>query len=506
MRKVLLTALLFLVSLYLSLAAGINRGDEAWFLQVMRRVHQGDVLYRDVFYGAGPLAVFLTMPLIYLIGVEILAVKIVVAASYTVSLLLGMHILERIGADPKSRLIFLGVNLLFAPPAPHAPYQSLANTFLMAASDSTMAALNTVDPRARLLFLAGAGSAAGLSFAAKQNIGVYVLLAILGALLIKRPGAHRDLCRWAIEIRTAILAFSLAVALTFLPIWLGGGGSKFLDYGLINKQAYLRLAGIPYTDGLQGALRSLQALSPRATIEQGLWTLRFMAFLLPFIAGVFWIAGLSRIPATKRPHWAAIGLFAGAAFLGVFPRADYAHLIYAIPTLWIVILGAWSAIKIRSWKITIERGAGAFIALALLLALSAPSIRVLQGRLTISTLPHFYGPLIDPALQTRIQEEAEQLQARAPDNSLFLLFPTAGFYYLVAGLHNPTPFDFPTATSFGRNGQKEVIQAIREGRIHRICYWRWDWNLRPVEIETFVEQEMEYVEDLGICKLYRAGP
>lgn len=37
-----------------------------------------------------------------------------------------------------------------------------------------------------------------------------------------------------------------------------------------------------------------------------------------------------------------------------------------------------------------------------------------------------------------------------------------------------------------------------------VCYWRWEWNLRPVRIETFVEQEMESAEDLGRCTLYRA--
>jgi hypothetical protein len=199
-------------------------------------------------------------------------------------------------------------------------------------------------------------------------------------------------------------------------------------------------------------------------MEQGLQALRSKAFLLPFLAGVFWIASLFRIPSTERPHQVTIGLFAGIAFLGILPRADYARLIYAIPALSIVILGAWSAINTRSWKITVEREAGAFIALGLLIALIAP-LRVLQGCLAISTLPHFHGPLIDPALQNRIWEEAAQLRAQAPETSLFLLFPTAGFYYLVAGLHNPTPFDIPIATALGQNGQKETIQAIREGRI-----------------------------------------
>ncbi|MDR7574027.1 MAG: hypothetical protein QN194_14025 [Armatimonadota bacterium] len=506
MRKATLAAGLFLISLYLNLAAGINRGDEAWFLQVMRRVREGEVLYRDVFYGAGPLAVAFTAPLVSLIGVEIIAVKAVVAAGYTASLLFGIRILERMGAGAGSRMLFLGANLLLAPPAPHAPYQSLANAFLMAAFDATTAAQAVEDSRARRRLLAWAGAAAGLSFTAKQNIGVYALLAILGAILARREEERLSLRQRAIEIGTPGIAFLGTLALTFLPIWASGGGPKFMDYGVLNKPTYLRLSGIPYTEGLVGILRSLQALSPRSTLEQGLWALRSFSFLLPFLAGFFWIGGFFVPTSSGRASWIASGLFASAAFLGVFPRADYAHIIYAVPALLTVMIGGWSAWPIRPWKIVLERGIGALLILGLIVALMIPPLRLLQGRLTISSLPHFRGPLIAPALQAQILEETARLRTRIPEPSVFLLFPTAGFYYLQTGLRNPTPFDIPTATSFGRVGQEETMQAIREGRIRWVCYWRWEWNLRPVRIEAFVEQEMEPVEDLGLCTLYRVRP
>lgn len=44
----------FAVSLGMSILHGVNKGDEAWILQVARRILSGEVLYRDVFYGAHP--------------------------------------------------------------------------------------------------------------------------------------------------------------------------------------------------------------------------------------------------------------------------------------------------------------------------------------------------------------------------------------------------------------------------------------------------------------------
>src|SRR5687768_11608301 len=47
---------ILLTCLLLALAPRINAADESWFLQVAYRLATGDVLYRDVFYGATPLS------------------------------------------------------------------------------------------------------------------------------------------------------------------------------------------------------------------------------------------------------------------------------------------------------------------------------------------------------------------------------------------------------------------------------------------------------------------
>ena len=56
----------------------LNPADESWFVQVIARMRAGDVLYRDIAFGAGPLPAYATAGLTYLTGVDVLAVKLVV--------------------------------------------------------------------------------------------------------------------------------------------------------------------------------------------------------------------------------------------------------------------------------------------------------------------------------------------------------------------------------------------------------------------------------------------
>ena len=51
--------ILFASGLFVSITRGANMADESWFLQVIHRVTNGDVLYRDVFFGATPLSVYI---------------------------------------------------------------------------------------------------------------------------------------------------------------------------------------------------------------------------------------------------------------------------------------------------------------------------------------------------------------------------------------------------------------------------------------------------------------
>jgi hypothetical protein len=83
----------------------------------------------------------------------------------------------------------------------------------------------------------------------------------------------------------------------------------------------------------------------------------------------------------------------------------------------------------------------------------------------------------------------------------------AGFYYLITGLKNPTPFDFTYSTAFGRKGQQQVVASLAQRRILFLCIDTEEDRggpLFPQLIRTYVDQSMDRYRDLGICVLYRA--
>ncbi|MBI4758740.1 MAG: hypothetical protein HY783_07040 [Chloroflexi bacterium] len=90
---------------------------------------------------------------------------------------------------------------------------------------------------------------------------------------------------------------------------------------------------------------------------------------------------------------------------------------------------------------------------------------------------------------------------------LFILSPSAGLYYLVTGLKNPTPFDYPLVTAFGQSGQAEVIAAIKQQRIRSVCLTPLGSDhLKPALLESYVQDNMERSHDIGFCTLYRNRP
>ena len=52
-------AALFGMGLISTITQGVITNDESWFLQVVHRMTQGEVLYRQIFFGVTPLSAYL---------------------------------------------------------------------------------------------------------------------------------------------------------------------------------------------------------------------------------------------------------------------------------------------------------------------------------------------------------------------------------------------------------------------------------------------------------------
>ncbi len=263
----------------LSLLRGVNPYDESWFLQVLNRVQQGEVLYRDIFCGVLPLSVYLPLPLIRFFGAEVLVLKALVALCYAASAVMTLAIVRQMAADRESPLAnpvaapaagsaahrldarwkkFIsrqarystpwlaapGLALLvWAAPQGHSLYPPLAYCMLMACM--AMALLwRRRGISGRLVFFGGI--LAGLCFGAKQNIGVFAGMA-LAAILLLQGWSHRANFRSLIKPGALLAAgFALPVGILLIPVALSGGWKMLLDYGFTNKTTYVGQAGISY--------------------------------------------------------------------------------------------------------------------------------------------------------------------------------------------------------------------------------------------------------------------
>ncbi len=498
---------LFVYGFAVNLSNGVNYADESWFLQVVTRVHNGEVLYRDVFIGVTPLSVYITGLFVTVFGDEMLIVKIIVALCFTLTILVTCHIAKQLAPHRSFPLLLALALIVYAPPYPHAVYQPLAQVFFLGTFAFAVAwvkrePLNPADNRITLICALGAGVIAGLCFATKQNIGGYAFVAFLLTVAASRVAAPQKTSRLLGSTSISALGFGAVVSAIFATIYLSGGINRFIDYGFLNKTTYLNAAAVSYA----GQLERLAGL-----LFPPLWV-RFdefyssAHFILPPLALVALAIAVLRVDKEGRELVLTVLIFFGAAFLGVFPRVDHDHFVYAVPQIFLGISLVYDRIKpflsrhsatAVSVVISAWLAFGLFEQVSKIAALKTPAFQ-------LATLPHFYRIPIGTDQYNKIRLYARALAEQSlGGNSLFLLLPEAGFYYLVSGLDNPTAFDYPLVTAFGLNGDREVANSIARKEIRAVCLRSYaEPALRPVFLEEYVQRNLQRGEDIGLCTFY----
>jgi len=512
----LLTFGSILVGLYafLDITQGFNMWDESWFLQIAHRVMSGDVLYRDVFLGIMPLSVYLTAFFTNAFGSEILVLKAIMALIYISTVILSGRILHQVSSGRGFPLFFGTALLALAPPWLNGlgtPYTPLANLLFLGCfsaalfwlenegrADGTANVRRAVERS--MIALAVGGTAAGLSFASKQNVGLYALAALLITVIIESWDKRLSWRRLMISVSIIVLSFCLACVLVLLPVQLSGGWIKLLEYGFFNKATYIQFARVSYFEGLQILI---YLIHNQWSVEQLTHSFNYTLFLWPFLTfGALLIVLIRK--SSRKKLTVVIIIFVAAAFFGVFPRADLVHLAYVVPELLIGLIYSWNLLKPKRptwWVKPIQMGMVLWIGIGMSAMLATSVAKITSAKYCVSTLPHFKGVLIEDRLRNEIRTSAEALsEAAARGEQLFLLSPRAGLFYLVSGTKNPTPFDFPLATAFGHNGEADVISSLDRRRLSGV------WVdpqilamplLRPMRLLSYLENNMKPGERLG---------
>jgi hypothetical protein len=153
------------------------------------------------------------------------------------------------------------------------------------------------------------------------------------------------------------------------------------------------------------------------------------------------------------------------------------------------------------------RGAAIAFTAASAVWLAAPHVRELvRGRARLADLPHFTGVLTSARAIDEAGTLAETLaeEARAGRRP-FVCAHQAGFWQLVSGIPNPTPFDYTMNASFGPTGQAAVIAAIVDGRIG-VVWLDPDMPraMRPTELEDYIRSHLVRDGSAGDFEVWRA--
>ena len=474
--------------------------DEAWFLQVVNRVESGEMLYRDVYFGVTPLSVSLTRLMASLLGAEILVSRAVVMASFFLTVIICTALARRLRLTSGTRtllvlgLLVYGISFPFPP-----PYTPLAVLFFV--GSFLAAVVWCQDDRAgrgAIGKLAAAGFLGGFCFAAKQNLGIYALAALLVSVLAKRRRSGEDVLR---DAAVLVLAFFAACVVALLPVWLGGGTDGLITYGFTSKGTYLELGQVSHLAPLQRLWGAIHNPKPHVGFALFHWNL---VFLLPPLVFALLLAAWVRGRFPDRSIAAILTAFVIAGYLVVYPRPGSSHVIYAVPVLLVGLGYAWGALR-PSIPLRLVRfahlAAAVWLSAGLLLWGGRSAVHLLTDRYVFSTIPHFRGMLIQRDRHQALRQQAAALARAVDGRPALLVGRDACFYYLAARVKNPSAFDFPYASVFGPFGQEEVIRGIRENRIRAVFLFFDPVDRQsPVRIQNYVRERMAPVrkEEFGV--------
>ena len=202
--------------------------EEAWETRVLKRALAGDVLYRDMFYGTGPLAIYLLQFWANLIhgGVaEPWLLRLQNFGAYLGHIAILTWVLVRhVRAHPATTAMVALASFVWLRPFPNSTYNNVAFLFMAA----TLAAAF----ERKWLWC---GIAAGLAFCSKQNVGGLSLLFAL-------PFAWSDGgLRASLRLCSGFVAI---LAACFTTVWIQGGLPGFIEFGFLAKGNYLQTGSL----------------------------------------------------------------------------------------------------------------------------------------------------------------------------------------------------------------------------------------------------------------------
>jgi hypothetical protein len=465
------------------------RTDEAWAVLVVKQLLAGERLYTDSFAGVTPLAFYLQAAIgsawensVLALRATVLALSVCIACA---TLLAGRQ--ARFGKATMAVLTLLVV--AFPLPWHFSVYSAWAVLFSLLA----LAALLTAESERRDVWLVAGAICCGLSIASKHNVGLFTTMVYAVGMFVQGTSSQR--VRWALP-----LAIAVPVALALAPTMVSGALPDFWQQAVANKGVYVREASLP--------LQYYVNFTPIGEIRANGWVmgLRQWVSALPYLLPVLFVVLLAvaavRRNRVDRTTW-VLSLFGCAGLLGMYPRPDPDHLSIAIPAL---LLAITALVRRWPWLSSLQRR---WISWACMIGVIALGMTRARGGLPpVDSVPsglpsELHGLSISEASADSLRAIQTTLREASAGEPLLILRADAPSMYLISGVANPTRFDYPLVSPFGRNGQQEVIQSIEAGQIRRVCLQREAWAaMEPVELTQAVRRLLSRTSTVLMCDVY----
>jgi len=443
-----------------------NLVEEGLVVHVAERLLRGEHLYRDIVFFSGPLPFELLAGLFRLFGAELPVARAAQAVAHAAATAASFALARRAGPPP---LAHLAAALVASAPLLLFPLFSIYFYTPLAFSLGSLAAWAALRGAEKTRSAAAAGALVAAVALCKQTLGVALAAGLFACVAAGAPAAARRARAGGMLLgAAAVAALTLGISaargdlgdlvrcLVEVPLALGDHyRSPFLNLWPPGRLApEIEAAKVLYLSNLwllhQGGLAQVAA-PPRGVV---LATQLLYALPLAALAAT----ALARLAGPlPRAVWCNAALLL-ALTTNLFPRSDWGHLVYALPSaaVQLALLAAAGLRGVgRAGRIAVALGSGAAV-----LALGGVDVGIARW-LVASAGPPTWGPQVplrpvSPIYRLpSVPRVIHFLRARVEPGEPIFVARAEPLLYFATGTTNPTPY----------GGVLPVLNAEQEEKI-----------------------------------------
>ncbi len=536
-----LSGVLLVVAFVLPLCRrSINLSDEGYILLQSLDMLNGKILYRDMDAFVSPGIWFLLAGLFSLVEPSVLASRILSLAAYASTVAVAYHIVTGFGGRTWG-LVTVGLFMICVvwafPVWTFAFYSPFAVLFALAALDRMLAWRKHLKPRDLLL----TGLCFGLAICFKQNYGVFSLiggLAGLAAIRWQAPRSARGFGRaFAADLGLlAVGGFSVGIPLVGYFLYHGAFEAMFQSlvihpfvFAGQHAVAYLSPADLFRAEILSdvdrltyGAYSLYNTAVPTEWLKQtrGIERLHVLLYQIPplaFAGALFFSFRAKRSLAQRAQGFAArfdAGIFSvlavcGMLFLGVFPRADYNHVINLYqPVLVLGTIVAWRLRQAMEGRHRLGIRAAGTAAGVLVLAYASVAllwyqaqIRAMDSELSVPR----GGVLVRPEQATRLNALIEIIWRSTDDDEAILSLPDLSMLNFLAERKMPSAYYNLYQHHIAHDEGEAVVQGSEEHQVQLAVTRYSDFFSDLVRLRDYAPKLIDYLDRYFEIQITAAG-